>query len=88
MAHKQQHNFFCAVRANGCACSNKISHATIKQQLHCKRGTVFSTRSMPTCYKQNSEELVRAFLSKFTSPEQSYVGALRQDMQHQQPQAP
>jgi hypothetical protein len=29
----------------------------------------------------------RTFLSKFTSPEQSYVAALRPDKQHQQPQA-
>jgi hypothetical protein len=28
------------------------------------------------------------FLPKFTSPEQSYAAALRQDTQHQQPQAP
>jgi hypothetical protein len=28
------------------------------------------------------------FFSKFTSPEQSFSAALRQDMQHQQPQAP
>jgi hypothetical protein len=28
------------------------------------------------------------FVSKFTSPEQSLAAALRQDMQHQQPQAP
>jgi hypothetical protein len=28
------------------------------------------------------------FLSKFTSPEQSYAATLRQEKQHQQPQAP
>jgi hypothetical protein len=30
----------------------------------------------------------RTLFSKFTSPEQSYAAALRQDTQHQQPQAP
>jgi hypothetical protein len=30
----------------------------------------------------------RTFFSKFASPERSYAAALRQDMQHQQPQAP
>jgi hypothetical protein len=30
----------------------------------------------------------RTFFSKFTSPEQSYAAALRQDTQHQQLQAP
>jgi hypothetical protein len=30
----------------------------------------------------------RTFFSKFTSSEQSYAAALRQDTQHQQPQAP
>jgi hypothetical protein len=34
------------------------------------------------------ESLGRTFFSKFTSPEQSYAAALRQDSQHQRPQAP
>jgi hypothetical protein len=40
--------------------------------------------------KQKSKESSqgRTFFSKFTSPEQSYAAALRQDKQHPQPKAP
>jgi hypothetical protein len=59
MARKQQqrNDIFCVVRADGCALNNGMRHAALKQQLHCNRGTVFSTQAMPRC-KQNSEELV------------------------------
>jgi hypothetical protein len=43
---------FCAVRADYCACNNGISCHRV-QQLHCNRGTVFSTRSVPICYEQD-----------------------------------
>jgi hypothetical protein len=53
MARKQQqrNGAFCAVGADGCARKNGIRHATPKQQLHCNRGTVFSTRSGSRSYK-------------------------------------
>jgi hypothetical protein len=54
-ARKQQRNcVFSAVRAGDCACNNGIRHVIAKQQLHCNRGTVFSTRSMPRCCKQDN----------------------------------
>jgi hypothetical protein len=45
---------FCAVRADGCVRNNGIRHAITKQQLHINRGEVFSTRSVPICYKQGN----------------------------------
>jgi hypothetical protein len=44
--------FFCTIRADGCAYNNGIRHAIAKQKLYINRGTVFSTRSVPKCYKQ------------------------------------
>jgi hypothetical protein len=38
--------------------------------------------------RAHKESSGRTFFSKFNSPEQSYTAALRQDTQHQQPQAP
>jgi hypothetical protein len=49
----------------------------VKGELHRRR----AQRAL----KRSSE---KTFFSKFTSPEQSYVAALRQDTQHQQPEAP
>jgi hypothetical protein len=56
MARKdqQRNGVFCAVRDDGYACSNVIRHATAKQQLHCTRGMMFSTRAVPRWYKQGS----------------------------------
>jgi hypothetical protein len=56
MVRKQQQGdrVLRVVRADGCERNNGIRHATAKQQLHCKRGTVFSTWSVPRCYKQDN----------------------------------
>jgi hypothetical protein len=48
---QQSNGVFNAVSADDCARNNEKLHATAKQQLHCNRGTVFSTRSMPRYYK-------------------------------------
>jgi hypothetical protein len=40
--------------ANGCAGNSGMHHAVAKQQLHCNRGMVFSTWSVPRCYKQDT----------------------------------
>jgi hypothetical protein len=50
---QQRNGIFCAVRADNCARNNGIRHAIAKQQLHRKIGTVFSTRSVTRCYKQD-----------------------------------
>jgi hypothetical protein len=49
---QQRNSVFCAVRADGCTHNNKVCHAIAKQQLHCNRRMVFSTQSVPKCYKQ------------------------------------
>jgi hypothetical protein len=43
----------CAVRADEYECNNGIHRAFAKQQFHCNSGTVFATRSMTKCYKQD-----------------------------------
>jgi hypothetical protein len=51
---QQQMNYvFCAVLADGRTRNSGIRHAIAKQQLRCNRRTVFYTRSMQRCYKQN-----------------------------------
>jgi hypothetical protein len=54
LKQQQRKGVFCTVCPDGCASNNGICHATTKQQSHCNRGTVFSMRSMPKCYKQES----------------------------------
>jgi hypothetical protein len=41
---RQRKGVFCEVTADGCARSNGVGHDTAKQQLHCSRGMVFSTK--------------------------------------------
>jgi hypothetical protein len=42
-----------AFSAQSVACNSGIHHAIAKQQLHCNRRMVFSTWSVPRCYKQD-----------------------------------
>jgi hypothetical protein len=50
---QQKNSVFCAARVYGCSRNNGVCHATVKKQLHCNRGTVFPTRSVPKFYNQN-----------------------------------